>query len=116
MQILYFIFIITNIHSADLYFIQNQNKKICANCKFFIPNKNECCKFGELNIITGEYSYELANSVRKDENKCGEYAIFFTPFNISNADFHSIKKILKNVKSTGVLTLTRLFLNADCLT
>ena len=77
MNILHYIFLITSIHSGDLYFIQNQNKPICANCKFFIANKNECGKFGDVNIITGIYSYETATSVRNDDNKCGEYAIFF---------------------------------------
>jgi hypothetical protein len=66
--------IITNV---ELYLLQNQNKKICANCKFFIPNKNECTKFGDVDIITDEYDYESAIEMRKDETKCGEDAIFF---------------------------------------
>ena len=74
----YIIYIfITIIDKVQLYFIQNQNKPICANCKFFISNKNECSKFGDVNIITGKYNYETATSVRNDEDKCGEYAIFF---------------------------------------
>ena len=28
---------------------------------YFIPNKNKCKKFGELNIITGKYTYERLN-------------------------------------------------------
>jgi hypothetical protein len=81
MKLLHYIFFITSIHKIEPCFIQNQHKPICANCKFFIPNKNECSKFGNLNIITGKYNYESANSVRKDEDKCGEYAIFFTKNN-----------------------------------
>jgi len=77
MKILQYIFFLINIHRVELYFIQNQNKPICANCKFFIANKNECSKFGDVDIITGKYSYEPASSVRNDEDKCGEYAIFF---------------------------------------
>jgi hypothetical protein len=77
MKILQYIFFLINIHRVELYFIQNQNKPICANCKFFIANKNECSKFGDVDIITGKYSYEHASSVRNDEDKCGEYAIFF---------------------------------------
>jgi hypothetical protein len=65
------------IHNSEPYYIQNQNKQICANCKFFIPNKNECSKFGTIDIVTNEYHYELAKNVRKDDNKCGEDAIFF---------------------------------------
>jgi hypothetical protein len=77
MKFLHYIFFITIIHKAKPYFIQNQNKPICANCKFFISNKNECSKFGDVDIITGKYSYEPASNVRNDNDKCGEYAIFF---------------------------------------
>jgi hypothetical protein len=65
------------IHECEPYFIQNIDKPKCANCKFYIPNKIECSKFGDVDIITGKYSYEPASSVRNDEDKCGEYAIFF---------------------------------------
>ena len=71
-----FIFIIS-IDKVDLYFIQNQNKKICADCKSFISNNNECSKFGKINIITGDYEYEKAINVRIDEKKCGNDGIFF---------------------------------------
>jgi hypothetical protein len=77
MKTLHYIFFINCIHKVELYFIQNQNKPICANCKFFISNKNECSKFGDVNIITGKYSYEPSTNVRNDEEKCGDYAIFF---------------------------------------
>ena len=36
------------INMVESNFIQNQNKPICANCKFFIPHKNECSKFGTI--------------------------------------------------------------------
>ena len=77
MKFLHYILFMINIHKVELYFIQNQNKPICGNCKYFIPNKNECNRFGDLNIITGKYTYEKATSVRNDENKCGEYGIFY---------------------------------------
>jgi len=76
MKLFTFIFII-NIHKVELYFIQNKNKPICANCKFFIPNKNECSNFGTIDIVTNEHHYKQALAVRKDNNKCGEDAIFF---------------------------------------
>ena len=45
MHILHYIFLFTATHisvsSLDSLFGQ-QNKPICANCKFFIPNKNKC--------------------------------------------------------------------------
>ena len=35
------IFFMIQIHKAELYFIKNKNTPKCANCKFFIPTKNE---------------------------------------------------------------------------
>ena len=77
MNILYYIFFITTVPSVKLNFIKNQNKPICSNCKFFIANKNECGNFGDLDIITGKYTYESASSVRKNQDKCGEDGVFF---------------------------------------
>jgi hypothetical protein len=74
MKLLY-IFLI--IHNSEPYFIKNQNKQICANCKFFIPNKNECSNFGTIDIVTNEHHYEQALAVRQDDRKCGKEAIFF---------------------------------------
>jgi hypothetical protein len=77
MKPLHYIIFIIKIENIELYFIKNQNKPICANCKFYIPINNECSKFGEVDIITNEYNYEDAISVRNDNNKCGKDAIFF---------------------------------------
>ena len=77
MKILYYIFFIIKIHKAEFYFIQNQHTPKCANCKFFIPTNNKCSNFGNIDIVTNEYQYEPAIIVRKDDNKCGEDAIFF---------------------------------------
>jgi hypothetical protein len=74
-----YIFFMMKIHKAELFFIKNQNKPKCANCKFFIPTTNKCSKFGEVDIITNEYKYEPAINVRRDDTKCGEDAIFFKP-------------------------------------
>ena len=76
MKLLHLFFMII-MNDVEPYFIQNQNKLICANCKFFIPTKNECSKFGSIDIVTNELNYEKALSVRKDDNKCGEDAVFF---------------------------------------
>jgi hypothetical protein len=99
MKFLHYIFFIINIHKAELYFIQNQNKPICANCKFFISNKNECSKFGDVDIITGKYTYESAASVRNDEDKCGEYAIFFRKnyFKFITIPYYFISENRKNI-------------------
>ena len=82
MKMLHYILFIINICEFESYFIKNQDKPICANCKFFIPNKNECSKFGDIDIITNEYTYEEAIIVRNDETKCGEDALFFEKNNL----------------------------------
>jgi hypothetical protein len=79
MKVLHYIFFIIRIQKVELYFLKNRENPKCINCKFFIPNKNECSNFGDINIITGKYTYEQAINVRNDNEKCGEYAIFFTP-------------------------------------
>ena len=58
MKMLHYIIFIMNINEVKPYFIQNQDKLKCVNCKFFIPYKNECSNFGDVDIITNEYSYE----------------------------------------------------------
>ena len=77
MQIYIIYIFITAIPIVKLYLLQNHNTKICANCKFFISNKNKCSKFGDIDIITGKHNYENAIIVRNDNDKCGEDAIFF---------------------------------------
>jgi hypothetical protein len=78
MQIYIIYIFITAISNVKLLYLPKiHNKKICADCKFFISNKNECSKFGDVDIITGKYNYEQAIEVRNDDNKCGEDAIFF---------------------------------------
>jgi hypothetical protein len=82
MKMLHYILFIINIREFESYFIKNQDKPICANCKYFIPNKNECSKFGDIDIITNEYTYEEAIIVRNDETKCREDALFFEKNNL----------------------------------
>jgi hypothetical protein len=52
-------------------------KKICKDCRHFIGDNMECRKFGDINIITGEITYNSARSIRNDINKCGNDAIYF---------------------------------------
>ena len=77
MKVLHYIFFIIRIQKVELYFLKNRENPKCINCKFFIPNKNECSKFGNVNIITGDFTYEAATIVRNDKNKCGKNAIYF---------------------------------------
>lgn len=113
MKLLQYILFIIKIESVELYFIKNQNKPICANCKFYIPTNSKCSKFGEINIITNECRYEDANIVRMDENKCGEDAVFFKQnyFKFITISYYSI---IEN-KDTIQLLLNA-FVNAICLT
>jgi hypothetical protein len=113
MKLLQYILFIIKIESVELYFIKNQNKPICANCKFYIPTNSKCSKFGEINIITNECRYEDANIVRMYENKCGEDAVFFKQnyFKFITIPYYSI---IEN-KDTIQLLLNA-FVNAICLT
>ena len=60
-------------------FIKNVNLPICANCKYFIEDKNKisgyakCKKFGTIDIISGILKYEYAEFCRDDKEKCGMY-------------------------------------------
>jgi len=54
-----------------------ENKKTCADCKYFISNKKECKKIGELDLITGKIRNEKASVVRYDEKKCGKKGNFY---------------------------------------
>jgi hypothetical protein len=90
-------------------YIQKQELPICANCKFYGPN-NKCTKFGEVNIITGEYKYETAESVRNDEEKCGEYAIYYkkNDFKFITESIHFLKE---NYGFVLTFFLVKFFLN-----
>lgn len=59
MKLLQYIIFIIKIENVELYFIKNQNKPICANCKYFISTNNECSKFGEINIIHNIKKYNI---------------------------------------------------------
>jgi len=99
------------IHNSQPYFIQNQNKPVCANCKYFIPNKNECSKFGSIDIVTNEYHYEPALTVRKDDNKCGEEAIFFKQnyFKCITVPFYFVVDNRFEVLLSSIIILPTLF-------
>lgn len=88
---------ITTIPNTELHLLPIQNKKICADCKFFISDKKECSKFGDVDIITGKHDYENAIDVRNNEDKCGEDAIFFEN-NYFKIIFIPSEFLLKNSK------------------
>ena len=78
-------------------------KKICKDCRHFIGDKIQCRKFSDTDIVTGEITYKSALSVREDEKKCGEDAIYFEenhfkmvtiPYYIIKGDFYIQSNIL----------------------
>lgn len=54
----------------------DKNYKLCKNCKYFINNR-ECQIFGNIDLVNGKLDYDLAKSVRNNENKCGSNAIYY---------------------------------------
>ena len=61
--------------------IKNFTKPICNECIFFKSSNNNCMKYGEKNIITGEITYDTANSCRTGEYKCGTIGRYFEKIN-----------------------------------
>ena len=112
MKLLYYMCFIIKIKNVEPYFIKNQNKPICANCKYFIPNKNECSKFGEIDIITNEHIYEDAIIVRTDDNKCGEDAAFFKQnyFKFITIPYYSIIENKDTINLLLSVVVTPIFL------
>ena len=69
----------------------NKNfKNICINCKYFIKhwpdypdepqdnsNYGKCKLFGNLDLITGETTYDYATLVRADSTQCGKSGKLF---------------------------------------
>ena len=49
--------------------------KICKNCKFFIANTKECKYINNINLVTGQKTFEYATIMRN--NDCGPDAKYF---------------------------------------
>jgi len=75
---------------TKIHTITNLGLPICLNCKHFIEYKNNypydsvpdnsfarCKKFGIMDIVTGEITYNYANLCRESEKKCGINGIFY---------------------------------------
>jgi len=52
-------------------------KKLCKDCKFFIPSSDKCRKFGEVDLVNGKNEYMYANTARNREQYCGPEATYF---------------------------------------
>jgi hypothetical protein len=66
--------------------ITNMDFPSCKNCKYFQPSNfdsefasslTKCNKFGTKDIITDKITYTYADSIRKDESKCGKEGKYF---------------------------------------
>ena len=77
--------ILNRVFSTGKIFIRNTELPICSNCVHFIEHTNnypydsmpsdtlygKCKKFGEINLVTGAFEYDLAKYCRLDISKCG---------------------------------------------
>ena len=86
------LFLHRNRNLSRQIFIRNKELPICSNCLHFIKHTNNypydpiprddqfgrCKKFGEVNLITGEITYDLAMNCRLNINKCGELGLEYT--------------------------------------
>jgi len=88
--------------------------KLCKDCKYFIAHKKECALFIEnTDLIYGNNDYNYANTVRKNEDKCGEEAKYFeeNTNKIVTVPYYFILKAATYWRVTPVLLL--FFIYAD---
>ena len=84
--------------------IKNLHSPKCITCRHFIPDSNDsplfakCSKFGNANLVSGEISYDFADSCRDSESKCGKTGThyIFDEFHKTKNDVRKIKPILTN--------------------
>ena len=75
MNFFLFSFLISLVTSSRITSVNRKN--ICSDCKFYIPNKMKCVKFGETDIVTGKTDYEFAANVRFNDSECGKQGRYF---------------------------------------
>jgi hypothetical protein len=90
-KLIYFL-IQTRKFSTGNFFIRNKELPICSECLHFIEHTNNypydpipsnaqygrCKKFGEKNLITGAFEYEIAMNCRLNAKECGKFGSEFT--------------------------------------
>jgi len=80
--------------------IKNLHNPKCFTCKHFIPDSlgstgfSKCKKFGKANLISGEITYDYADSCREIETKCGTNGTHYV-FD----EFHKAKNEMRKIKS-----------------
>ena len=67
--------------------------KLCKHCKYFLPGKQHCIKFGTQDLVHGTNNYESASYVRSNDKQCGKDAIYFEKNDIRyiTLPYHFIK-------------------------
>ena len=54
----------------------------CHGCKFYEPSFHRCKAFKTTHELTGKINLDYSELCRRDENKCGKYGKFYTPYKI----------------------------------
>jgi hypothetical protein len=49
--------------------------KICKDCKYFIGNERKCKYFNDIDLVTGQKTFNYASIMR--DNECGKEAKYF---------------------------------------
>jgi len=62
--------------------ILNNPTRICKNCVHYIENKEKCGLFFDVDMVTGDKTYQYASIVRKNEKKCGNEAKYYSENNL----------------------------------
>jgi hypothetical protein len=69
--------------TAKIPHIKNLNYPSCINCAHFTQNVQthtdfaKCKKFGRMDLVSGEITYEYASVTRKYDDHCGEKGFFY---------------------------------------
>ena len=69
--------------TSKIPYIKNMNYPACINCVHFTqierlnPDYAKCKKFGRMDLVTGEITYEYASISRRFDDYCGEKGFFY---------------------------------------
>lgn len=86
--------------------------KLCKDCKHFIAHKKECALFiDNTDLVYGKNDYNHARDSRKNEDKCGEKALYFeeNTNKIVTVPYYFILKAATYWRVTPVLFLFALY-------
>lgn len=95
-----YIFIVTclnaMIYSNSMCITPNLNNptRICNNCIHYIANEKKCGLFFDVDMVTGDKTYQNACTVRNSELKCGNDAKYYSEndFKLITVPFYFLKE------------------------